>query len=213
MGRGRRGAAPGARYAPLADALFRKNGPAAVARALRDEVYRSLQVTVLTHRALGLVSAADEAPQAFAQRVAAEAARVGQAAHAEALQRHAPRVQRAADDVAAARAAVAAAEQALPTGGALATAAAFMRGGKRALQRLETQQDRQAARAAKAREDLARAEAALREAAAKRDADLAAVARAAQAAPGEVESKALAAKRDDIEVTEVGVAWVPTAAG
>jgi hypothetical protein len=48
---------------------------------------------------------------------------------------------------------------------------------------------------------------------AKRDADLAAVAREAQAAPGGVESKAIAAKRDDIEVTEVGVAWVATAAG
>ena len=202
--------APGARYAPLADALFRKNGPAAVARALRDEVYRSLQVTVLTHRALGLVSAPDEPAAAFAQRVAAEAARAGQAAHAEALQRHAPKVQRAADEVTAARAALAASEQALPTGGALATAAAFMRGGQRALQRLETQQDRQAARAAKARDDLAHAEAALREAVAKRDADLAAVAREAQAAPGEVESKTIAAKRDDIEVTEVGVAWVPT---
>lgn len=202
---------PGLQYAPLPDALFRKNGPAAVVRALRDEVYRSLQVSVQVHRGLGLVSSPEESAQAFAQRVAAEALRQGQIAHTEILQRHAPKVQRAADAVAVARAALAAAEQASPTGGALAAAAAFMRGGRRALQRIETQQDRQAARVAKAREDLAHAEADLREALAKRDADLAAVARQAQLAPAEIETRNLAARKEDIEVTEVGVAWVPTA--
>jgi len=201
---------PGGRYAPLADALFRKNGPAAVARVLRDEVYRSLQVSVSMHRGLGLVSGPDESPQAFAQRVAAEATRQAQAAHQEVTSRHAPKLQRAADDVTNARAAAAAAEQVLPTGGALATAAAFMRGGQRALQRLETQQDRQAVRAARARQDVADAEAALREAVAKRDAELAEVARQAQGAAAAIEQKAIAAKKDDIEVTEIGVAWVPT---
>ncbi len=202
-------ALPGGRYAPLADALFRKNGPAAVARVLRDEVYRSLQVTVSTHKAMGLVSGPDEGAPAFAQRVVAEATRLAQAAHQEVVTRHAPRVQRATDDVTNARNAAAAAEQALPTGGALATAAAFMRGGKRALQRLETQQDRQAARAAKAREDVADAEATLREVVAKRDAELAEVARQAQAAVGAIETRTIAAKKDDIEVTEIGVVWVP----
>lgn len=202
---------PGGRYAPLADALFRKNGPAGVARVLRDEVYRSLQVSVSMHRGLGLVSGPDESPSAFAQRVTAEATRQAQAAHQEVTTRHAPKLQRAADDVTNARNAAAAAEQALPTGGALATAAAFMRGGQRALQRLETQQDRQAARAAKARQDVADAEAALREAVAKRDAELAEVARQAQGAAAAIEQKTIAAKKDDIEVTEIGVAWVPTA--
>jgi hypothetical protein len=201
-------AASGARYAPLADALFRKNGPAAVTRALRDEVYRSFQVSVQLHRGLNLVASPDEPPAAFAQRVTAEAIRQGQIAHQEALQRHAPRVQRATDDVANARRAADAAAQALPAGGALATAAAFMRGGQRALQRLETQQDRQSARATRAREDLAEAEAALREAIAKRDAELATIAREAQTAAAEVETRTLAAKKEDIEVTELGVAWV-----
>ena len=60
----------------------------------------------------------------------------------------------------------------------------------------------------RAREDLAEAEAALREAIAKRDADLATIARQAQLASSEVETRTLAAKKEDIEVAEVGVAWV-----
>ncbi len=202
--------AAAARHAPLAEALFRKNGAANVAKALRDEVYRSLQVTVQTHKDLSLVAGNDESPQAFAQRVTAEAMRLAATAAQEITARYAPRIQKAADDVNHARQALAALESNLPSGGTLATAAALLRGGKRALARLETQQDRMATQIARARRDVADAEATHRELIAKRDAEVATVERDARSAPAAIESRALAAKKDDIEVTEIGVAWVPT---
>jgi hypothetical protein len=201
---------PGATHGTLPDSLFRKGGTTTIERTLRDEVYRSLQVSVQTHKGFNLTAAPDEQPAAFVQRIQAEATRRAGLAQQEIATRHAAKIQRANDDVTNARASVAAADQALPTGGALATAAALIRGGKRALQRLETQQDRQAAKAEKTRADLADAEAALREAMVKRDADLAEAAREAQDSVNAIESKSLTPKKDDIEVTEIGVAWVPT---
>jgi hypothetical protein len=202
-------AASGVHHAPLPDALFRKAGPSQVEKTLRDEVYRSLQVVVATHKEYALVAAPDEPAADFARRVAAEAQRRATLAQQEVTNRHASKLQRATDAVTAAQAAIRVAEATLPTGGALATAAAFMRGGKRALQRLETQQDRQATRLEKARTDLATAEAVLREATLKRDAELAEVQRTVDAATAEIEQRTLAAKKDDIEVTEIGIAWVP----
>lgn len=202
-------AAP-ARHAPLSDALFRKNGAANVAKALRDEVYRSLQVTVQMHKDLSLVAGNDESAQAFAQRVTAEAMRQAAASAQEITTRYAPRIQKAVDDVNHARQALAALENNLPSGGTLATAAALLRGGKRALARLETQQDRMANQIARARRDVADSEATHRELIAKRDAEIATVESEARSAPAAIESRALAAKKDDIEVTEIGVAWVPT---
>jgi hypothetical protein len=201
---------PDGRYAPLPDALFRKNGPANVERALRDEVYRSLQVSVLIHKDLSLVATTDETPQAFAQRVTAEARRHAALAAQEIPTRHAPRIQHATDEVTHARAALAAVESNLPTGGVLATGAALLRGGKRALARLETQQDRIAVQLTRARRDLAAAEATLREAVARRDAELIELEHDAQSAVNAIESRAIATKKDDIEVTEIAVAWVPT---
>lgn len=203
-------ALPGASYAPLPDALSRRNGPATVQRALREEVYRTLQVSVLVHKDLSLVASPDEAPASFTQRVAAEATRTANAAAQEIATKYGPKIQHANDELTHARDALVALENNLPAGGALASAAALLRGGKRALARLETQQDRMGDRVTKARREVADAESALRELVAKRDAEIANLQREAQLAVNAVESRALAAKKDDIEVTEVGVAWVPT---
>lgn len=203
--------APGARFAELPAALSRRGGTAAVERAIRDEVYRTLKVTVHQHKDLGLTSADGESLEAFAARCAAEAARQATAARAEVVARHAPKIQRATDKAEAARQALASLQQSSPVGGAVATAAALMRGGRRALQRLETQQDKLDARRQKLQSELADAEAAQREAALKRDADLADLARDAADYARGIETRALGVKRDDVAVTEIGVAWVPTA--
>jgi hypothetical protein len=202
----------GAPFGPLPDALFRKGGSAAVERTLREEVYRSLVVPVQTHRDLGLVASPDETPAAFAQRCMTEATRRARIAHDEVTTRHAPRIQKMNDRVGHLQSTLQTIAASSPTGGALATVAAALTGGKRAVRRLETHQDKIATKREKAAADLARAQADLREAVAKRDAELAEVAREAQNVGAGVETRTLAAKKDDIEVTEVGVAWVAGAA-
>lgn len=203
--------ASGAAFVDLPAALARKGATAAIERAIRDEVYRTLKVHVHLHKSLGLTSADGEAPEAFMARCAAEAARRADASRTEAIARHAPRIQRATDKAEAARQALAALQQSSPVGGAVASAAALLRGGRRALQRLETQQDKLDARREKLRAELADAEAAQREAVLRRDAELADIAREAADVARGIETRALGVKRDDVSVTEIGVAWVPTA--
>ncbi|MBI5516802.1 MAG: DUF853 family protein [Deltaproteobacteria bacterium] len=199
----------GVHFEPLPDALLRRNATALVDKALRDELYRSLQVTVHTHRELGLVSSPDEPIEAFHGRVVTEARRRAQAALERASAEHAPKVQAAAERVSLARRALAEAERAAPTGGALATVAAVLKSPSRALHRLESQQDKIATKRERARAELARAETAHQQALASRDVALGAVQRDADEAPRAIEARVLGVKKSDVEVTERSLLWVP----
>lgn len=200
---------PYSAFAPLPEALFRKGGVAAVERVLRDEVYRTIQVALYTHKGLAMVSGDGESLADFQRRVVLEAQRRAVNAVAAEQVKHGPRLQRASDDVAAARAALDALAREAPAGGAVASVSALIRGGQRALQRLETQQDRQAARRLKLEGTLVDAENALRAAIATRDAAVATLEREALAEGQQVETRTLAAKRDDIEVQSLTLVWAP----
>jgi hypothetical protein len=202
---------PGGVYLPVPEALTRKGAAALVEKCLREELYRTVQVTVHTHRTLGLTSSPEETLEAFLPRVTAEARRRASEAAERLTEVHAPRIQAAAERVALAKRSLAEAERSSPTGGALATVAAVLKSPSRALHRLESQQDKIATKRERARADVARAESAHQQAVASRDVARSALLRDAEGAVAAVETRVLGVKKTDIEVTERSLVWVPVA--
>ncbi len=198
----------GARYQPLPEILLKKAGAQAAERAVREHVYRSLEVAVDVQPELGLTRADDEPREAFAARCHAEAARRA-AAEAQAIAaRHAPKLAKLQNRLVAAQAASAQAEAAAGAApGEMSAAILGVFAGKRSGQRVLGQHDKALARAGKARAELVESDAALREAIAARDAEIAAAHQAGQRAAAGIEVRRLAPKKQDVEVTEIGVAW------
>jgi hypothetical protein len=208
--RTRLGAAPaaGARYQPVPAALFRQKARQAAERALRDHVYRTLEVTVDCHRDLALVRGEGEAPQAFVERCHAEALRRVSTLAQELQAKHAPKLAKLSARLSAAQGAVAQAEGDVAAApGAVGAALVGVVAGARAGQRLHTQQARAAARLDKAKSGLEAAAAALRAAVSERDAALATLGQMPAQVHLGIETRRLAPKKRDIEVTEVGIAW------
>jgi len=200
--------APGARYRPLPDPIFLKKTRDAAERAMREHVYRSLEVWVDFQRDLGLARQDDEAPPAFLARCQAEAQRRAAAEQQAVLARHAPKLARLVERCEQARAAAAQAEAALAAApGTMGAVLIGVVAGARAGQRLQSQQTKAAARLDKARREWTDADAALREATAVRDAELAALGTLAARAQEGIERRKLAPKKGDVELTEIGVAW------
>jgi hypothetical protein len=196
---------PGGRYRPLPGGLFLKKGMQAAERAMREHVYRNVSVQVDVHRELGIVRGDAETPQAFMARCAAEAQRQMAARQQEIAARHAPKIAKLEQRLARTQAEAAQGD----AGGTAGTVGAVIVGafGGRLGSRLHAQHAKAAARAERARNAWAQADAALREAVATRDAEITIAMQSAGRAHEGIESVRLTVKKGDVEVTEIGVAW------
>jgi hypothetical protein len=199
----------GARYRPLPDVFEKKTGVAAAERAMRDAAVRLQTVTVAVHAGLALAQGETEPMASFAARVVAEAQRAASIESHDVTARFAPKVQRAQAKLAAANAAVAMARAAADEApGAVGTVLIGALAGARAAQRAVSQREKRFEKLEKAQRAEADAEAALREVLAERDARIAELLRDATRAADQIEQRVIAPKKTDIDVVEIGIAWV-----
>ncbi|WP_437738606.1 helicase HerA-like domain-containing protein [Sorangium sp. So ce1335] len=206
--------APGARFAELPAPLAKRAAAQAAARALREHAYRTAEATVAVHRELGLAQADGEPLEAFAARCRAAAARLAAAERQQVIGRFAPRIARLGERIAAAKARYDQAEAevaALP--GAVGAALLGLVAGRDTARRAGTQRDKATAKLARARQDWAEADAALRDLHAAQAAELSALEQLPLRAGEGIEAKRLVPRKNDVEVAFVALAWAATLAG
>jgi hypothetical protein len=204
--------APNASFAPLPEALRKKASREAIERALREHVYRSAVAELQVHEGLGLSRDESETEEAFVTRCRAAAGLLAQREHQAIASRYEPKLEKLRERYATARAKVTQAEvEAGEAPGAMGAVLLNVIAGKRAGNRAMSARDRAVSRVAKAREDLAATEAALREAGASRDAELAALARLPEEAAHGISRVELRPKKADIDLLEVAIAWASSA--
>ncbi|WP_437642329.1 helicase HerA-like domain-containing protein [Sorangium sp. So ce854] len=206
--------APGARFAELPAPLAKRAAAQAAARALREHAYRTAEATVAVHRELGLAQADGEPLEAFADRCRAAAARLAAAEKQQVIGRFAPRIARLGERIAAAKARYDQAEAevaALP--GAVGAALLGLVAGRDTARRAGTQRDKATAKLARARQEWAEADAALRDLHAAQAAELSALDQLPLRAGEGIETKRLVPRKNDVEVAFVALAWAATLAG
>jgi hypothetical protein len=200
--------APRAAFRPLPEALFKKAGEEAVARSLREHVYRTLEITVDVHAGLGLTRADGEARDAFAHRCHAEAVKRAGAAEQAIVQRFAPKIAKENDRMLATQAKLRGAEvelNSLP--GTVTTALLGFAVGRGSVRSTESERGKVLARMEKLRAEWSEADTALRALVAERDAEIAGLRHAAVRAPSEITTLALQPKKNDVEITGLAIAW------
>jgi hypothetical protein len=200
--------APRATFADLPATLGTKKGAQAVEKAVKDHAASRFVITVDVHRGLGLVRADGETPEAFLARCRAEAERQAQLEAADTSSRGAAAIAKleqralgAQTELANARQGVQAAPSDL---GAAFLRVALGRTASAPLTKARTKAD---ARLQKAEEAARKAELALQEARAHRQADLAASLDRARREAFVIESARLLPKRGDVEIVAIGIAW------
>ncbi|WP_437878987.1 helicase HerA-like domain-containing protein [Sorangium sp. So ce513] len=206
--------APGARFAELPAPLAKRAAAQAAARALREHAYRTAEATVAVHRELGLAQADGEPLEAFADRCRAAAARLAAAEKQQVIGRFAPRIARLGERIAAAKARYDQAEAevaALP--GAVGAALLGLVAGRDTARRAGTQREKATAKLARARQEWAEADAALRDLHAAQAAELSALDQLPLRAGDGIETKRLVPRKNDVEVAFVALAWAATLAG
>ncbi|WP_437787294.1 helicase HerA-like domain-containing protein [Sorangium sp. So ce1097] len=206
--------APGARFAELPAPLAKRTAAQAAARALREHAYRTAEATVAVHRELGLAQADGEPLEAFADRCRAAAARLAAAEKQQVIGRFAPRIARLGERIAAAKARYDQAEAevaSLP--GAVGAALLGLVAGRDTARRAGTQRDKATAKLARARQEWAEADAALRDLHAAQAAELSALDQLPLRAGEGIETKRLVPRKNDVEVAFVALAWAATLAG
>ncbi len=197
----------GARYHALPVALSKPTTRKALEKSLREHATRTLAIERNVHPALNMSQSHDESPTAFAQRCI-EAARSAANTQAEKIRtKAAPKIERLEDKLRVAREALTEAELAVHN--APSELESFVVGvlSRRASSRGFSQKDKAVARAAKCREVLRDAEAAVREAIAARDAAVRAAQLDAQRADAAITTIAIVPKKTDVEIVEIGIAW------
>ena len=177
---------------------------------MREHVYRNVTVQVDLHRELGVYRADNESPEAFVARCAAEAARQMTAHEQEIVMSHAPKLAKLEQRRARAQAEAEASQA--TSGGTPGTVGAVLAGafGGKLGRKLHAQHAKAEARAERARNAWVQADLALREAMTARDTEVALLRQSATRAHEAIESVRLPVKKNDVEVTEIGVAWAAT---
>lgn len=200
--------AAGAAFRPVPEALFKKAGQEAAARAIRDHVYRTLEVTLDAHEGLGLTRADGETREAFAERCRAEAMKRAAAAEHAIVQKSTPKVAKLHDRMQSVQAKLAGADAELNSlPGAMTTALIGLAVGRGSVRQAESQRAKILARIERLRGEMHEAETGLRAVIAERDAEIAGLRHAATRAAGEITSRALKPKKNDVEVTGLAIAW------
>ncbi|MFO0563813.1 MAG: helicase HerA-like domain-containing protein [Polyangiales bacterium] len=199
---------PGARYAPVPEALSKAATRKSAERAMKDHAARMFAVEKLFHAELSLVQSDGESREAFAQRCREAALRQAALDRASVESKHAPKIQRCAEKAQSARADYVAAEAELKSApGGLEFIAMWGLGGKAAANRARGKRDKAQEKLVKARGAVEEADIAWREAVNVRDQAIAELARQAERAAEDIESKVVAPKKGDVEVIEIGLAW------
>jgi hypothetical protein len=199
---------PGARYAPVPEALSKAATRKSAERAMKDHAARMFAVERLFHRGLSLVQSDGESREAFAQRCREAALRQAALDRASVEAKHAPKIQRCAEKAQSARADYTAAEAELKRApGGLEFIAMWGLGAKAEANRARGKRDKAQEKLVKARGAVEEAESAWREAVNVRDQAIAELLRKAERAAEGIESKVVAPKKGDVEVIEIGLAW------
>jgi len=200
--------AAGARFRPVPDVLFKKAGQDAALKALREHVYRTLEITIDVHEALGLVRADDESREAFAERCRAEAVKQAAAAEQQVAQKAAPKIARWNDRMQTIQAKLAGADAELNSlPGAMTTAIIGFAVGRGTVRQTESQRGKVITRIEKLRGEWTEAETALRAAVAERDAEINGLRYASTRTAAAIETRNLKPKKTDVEITGLAIAW------
>lgn len=200
--------AAGAAFQQVPDALFRKTGQDAAARAMREHVYRTMEVTLDAHEGLGLTRSDGETREAFAERCRAEAMKQAASAEHTVMQRSTPKVAKLHDRMQSIQAKLAGADAELNSlPGAVTTALLGFAVGRGSVRQAESQRSKVLARIEKLRGEMHETESALRALVAERDAEIAGLRHGATRAAAAITSRSLKPKKNDIEVTALAIAW------
>ncbi len=200
--------APGAAFRPIPEALFKKAGQDAASKAIREHVYRTLDVTVDVHAGLELVRNDGEPREAFVDRCQKEAYRQAAAAEQAVMQKAAPKIAKLSDKLHTIQAKLAGAEaemNSLP--GTMTTALLGLAVGRGTVRQTESQRGKVMTRIEKLRGEWNQAETDLRAAVAERDAAIGGLRQSVSRAAAEITSATLKPKKTDVEITALAIAW------
>jgi hypothetical protein len=198
----------GAAFRPIPDALFKKAGQDAAARAVREHVYRTLEVPIEAHEGLGLTRADGEPREAFAERCRVEAMKRAAAAEHAVLQKSAPKVAKLHDKMQSVEAKLAGAGAELNSlPGTMTTAIIGLAVGRGTVRQAESQRGKILTRIEKLRAEKHETETGLRALIAERDAEIAGLRHAATRTASEITSRAWRPKKNDVEITQLAIAW------
>ncbi len=200
--------ADGAAFRPIPEALFKKAGQEAASKAIREHVYRTLEVTVDVHEGLGLVRADGETREAFAERCQKEALRQAGSAEQAVMQKAAPKIAKLSDRLHTIQAKLAGAEaemNSLP--GTMTTALIGLAVGRGSVRQAESQRGKVMTRIEKLRGEWNEADTALRATVAERDTEIMGLRQGVQRAASAITSVSLKPKKNDVEITALAIAW------
>jgi hypothetical protein len=202
----RHAAVPGAKHGATT-ALKGARAVKAIEKALRERAAQMAVTEVHVCAVLELVSVQGETRDAFAARCAEAARARAEQVKAVTIAKHDPKIRKLAIQRDAARAAAARAHEGQPGVGA---AIGALLGGARAIQRAESAARRAADKLEKHREKLADAEAALAEALARQNGEIAARQAELASVAGAITTRELAPKKDGLTVEGYALVWIAT---
>ncbi len=200
--------ASGAAFRPIPDALFKKAGQEAASKAIREHVYRTLEVTVDVHEGLGLVRGDGETRESFADRCQKEAFKQAGSAEQAVMQKAAPKIAKLSDRLHTIQAKLAGAEaemNSLP--GTMTTALIGLAVGRGTVRQAESQRGKVMARIEKLRGEWNEADTGLRAAVAERDTEIMGLRQGVQRAASAITAVSLKPKKNDVEITALAIAW------
>ncbi|MFO0585927.1 MAG: helicase HerA-like domain-containing protein [Polyangiaceae bacterium] len=198
----------GAAFRAIPEALFKKAGQEAASKAIREHVYRTLEVSVDVHEGLGLVRGEAESREAFIERCQRETMRETASSEQGVIQKAAPKIAKLSDKLHTLQARLAGAEAELNNlPGAVTTALLGLAGGRGTVRQTESQRAKVGARIEKLRGEWHQADADLRAAVAERDAEIGLVRQAVARAASDIRTATLKPKKTDVEITALAIAW------
>lgn len=197
----------GARYKPLSEQLSKAITLKSLEKSLREHATRTLALERWVHAELRMVQSDGESQAAFAARCREASTSFAQVSRGEIERDHAPKIQRLTEKCHIARRELATAESSLSSAPSDLSAIVMGAINKKAGSRALSQKDKAQAKVEKFRVAVQEAEAAVREAVAKRDAEISATVDQAQRAAEGIELRVVTPKKGDVEILEIGIAW------
>jgi uncharacterized protein YPO0396 len=198
--------APGARYADLGGFFAGARAIKSREKQLKDLLQSTCTVAVLENPVVEAVQAPGESAEAFHERVARTVAQRQGAIAGELVAKHDPKIQKLAMQRDAARAELAQAQATAP--GGMSAMGAVLLGGRAGVRQAMAQQNKAATRIQKLQAKLATTEAALAEAVAKRNHEIATEQAELAAAGTATVERTIAPKKDGVHVERFGVLWL-----
>ncbi len=200
-------AVDGARYKELPSPLAKAASTKAIEKSMREHALRTLTLERWVHAGLRMVQTDGESQLGFAQRCREAAVAFAQANRSEIERVHSPKIQRLVEKSQIAQTELSAAEAEVRSAPSDLSALVIGAFNKKAASRALSQKDKSQTRVERFRVAVQEADATVREATAKRDAEIAASLALAQRAGEGVELRVVTPKKGDVEILEIGIAW------